>query len=99
MRKTHELARRPAPCIVESSVVDRALETDRAHATAEYLAEFRTDIESFIPIEVVESCVGDYREQMPASGLRYFGFTDPSGGSADSFTLAISHKRAIASAR
>ena len=73
-------------------VVDRALEKDRARATAEYLAEFRTDIESFVPIEVVESCVGDYREQMPASGLRYFGFTDPSGGSADSFTLAISHK-------
>ena len=30
-------------------VVDRALETDRAHATAEYLAEFRTDIEASSP--------------------------------------------------
>ena len=87
----HGASRTLNPSLLQR-VVDRALEKDRARATAEYLAEFRTDIESFVPIEVVESCVGDYREQMPASGLRYFGFTDPSGGSANSFTLAISHK-------
>jgi hypothetical protein len=28
-------------------VIDRALEKDRAKATAEYLAEFRTDLEGF----------------------------------------------------
>ena len=87
----HGASRTLNPSLLQR-VVDRALEKDRARATAEYLAEFRTDIESFVPIEVVESCVGDYREQMPASGLHYFGFTDPSGGSADSFTLAIAHK-------
>ena len=49
-------------------VVDRALEKDRARATAEYLAEFRTDVEGFVALEIVEGCVGDYREQLPARG-------------------------------
>jgi hypothetical protein len=76
------------------SVVDRALERDRAAASAEYLAQFRSDIESFVSLEVVRTCVGDYVEMAPLSKHRYFGFTDPSGGSADSFTLAISHREA-----
>jgi hypothetical protein len=53
--------------------------------------EFRDDIAQFVPYEVVTACLGDYREMAPARG-RYSAFTDPSGGSADSFTLAISHK-------
>jgi len=72
-------------------VVDRALETDRAHATAEYLAQFRTDVEGFVALEVVESCVGSYREMLPTEGLTYRAFIDPSGGSEDSMTLAIAH--------
>jgi hypothetical protein len=31
-------------------VIDRALEKDRAKATAEYLAEFRTDVEGFVTL-------------------------------------------------
>jgi hypothetical protein len=52
-------------------VIDRALEKDRAKATAEYLAEFRTDLEAFVALEVVEACVGDYREQQPAADNSY----------------------------
>jgi hypothetical protein len=63
-----------------------------ACSAAEYLAEFRTDVEGFVLLEVVESCVGDYREMLPASGSFYRAFVDPSGGSADSFTLAVAHK-------
>jgi hypothetical protein len=74
------------------SVVDRALEKDRARAMAEYLAEFRADVEGFVALEVVEECIGDYREQQPAADVNYQGFVDPSGGSEDSFTLAISHR-------
>jgi hypothetical protein len=72
-------------------VIDRALEKDRAKASAEYLAEFRSDIEGFVALEVVEACVGDYREQQAADNS-YQAFVDPSGGSKDSFTLAISHR-------
>jgi hypothetical protein len=73
-------------------VVERALEKDRARAGAEYLCEFRSDIEGFVQLEVVEGCVGDYREQQAAANTTYRCFVDPSGGSEDSFTLAISHR-------
>jgi hypothetical protein len=72
-------------------VVDRALEKDHARGAAEYLAEFRTDIEGFVSLEVVEECIGDYREQQASADNSYMAFCDPSGGSKDSFTLAIAH--------
>jgi hypothetical protein len=73
------------------SVVDRALARDRPAAEAEFMAMFRSDIEGFVTLEIVEACIGDHAEMAPLSALRYFGFCDPSGGSSDSFTLAISH--------
>ena len=39
------------------SVVDRALERDRARFTAEYLGEFRTDVEGFLTLEAIRACV------------------------------------------
>ena len=38
------------------SVVDRAIERDPAAASAEYLAQFRTDIESLLTHEAVAAC-------------------------------------------
>jgi hypothetical protein len=71
------------------SVVDRALERDHAAASAEYLAEFRADLETFVSLEVVQSCVGDHVEMAPLRAHSYSAFCDPSGGSSDSFTMAI----------
>ncbi len=76
---------------VSQSVVDAAMARDASDANAEWMAEFRADIETFVPIEVVEACVGDHVERAPLFEHVYYGFVDPSGGSADSFTLAISH--------
>jgi hypothetical protein len=73
------------------SVIDRGYEKDPASAAAEYGAQFRTDIEGFVTHEVVEACVGDHVEMAPRAGCEYNAFCDPSGGSADSFTLAVSH--------
>ena len=67
---------------LKQSIVDRALERDRSAASAEYLAQFRLDLEAFVSHEVVEGCVGDFIELPPVDGRRYFAFTDPSGGSA-----------------
>jgi hypothetical protein len=74
-------------------LVDRAYERDPASAAAEYGAMFRTDIEAFVSLESVQACVarGVY-ERPPKSNITYYGFVDPSGGSSDSFTLAIAHK-------
>ena len=42
---------------VPESVVNRAIERDPASAAAEYNAEFRSDIDSFIPREVVDAVI------------------------------------------
>ncbi len=74
------------------SVIDRAMERDPTSASAEYLAQFRTDIESFVSVEAVRACVsvGVY-EREPQRDTTYYAFADPSGGSADSFALCIGH--------
>jgi len=77
---------------VPQSFIDRKLEDDHADAAAEYLAQFRTDVEAFMNLEAVRSCIelGIY-ERAPENRHAYFAFTDPCGGSADSFTLAVGH--------
>ncbi len=75
------------------AIVDEALERDESSARAEYLAEFRSDVERLISQEVVEACTMAGRIELPPSSeIRYVAFVDPSGGSADSFTLAIAHQ-------
>ncbi|CAN5888557.1 hypothetical protein BH23PLA1_BH23PLA1_44930 [soil metagenome] len=78
---------------VPQHIVDEALAADPAHARAEYLAEFRSDVESYVRHEAVAVLVPPgCRERPPSSDIEYFAFVDPSGGSADSMTLAIGHK-------
>jgi len=78
---------------VAQSIIDEAMERDESSARAEFLAEFRSDIEAFISREVVEACIAPgVHERAPVPGIKYSAFVDPSGGSADSFTLAIAHK-------
>jgi hypothetical protein len=77
---------------VSRAVIAAAYLRDAASAKAEYGAQFRSEIESFIPIEALEACVVPGRFELgPIPGVNYFGFTDPSGGSSDSFTLGIAH--------
>ena len=69
------------------------MERDPASATAEYFAQFRSDIEGFVSREVIEACteLGVY-ERPRIRGVAYRAFIDPSGGSSDSMTLAVGHK-------
>lgn len=78
---------------LKQSVVDRAFAKDAVAASAEYGGEFRDDVSGFVTTEVVEACVDHgVTERPPRVGATYKAFVDPSGGSADSFTLAISHR-------
>jgi hypothetical protein len=78
---------------VPRSVIEEAYASDPANAAAEYGAEFRTDVEAFIPRENVEAClIPGRRELPPVSGVSYVAFTDPSSGTTDSMTLAIAHR-------
>ncbi|GBQ91484.1 hypothetical protein AA23498_1193 [Acetobacter nitrogenifigens DSM 23921 = NBRC 105050] len=71
-----------------------AYEEDPEKASAEYGAEFRSDIASFVTPEVVSACTAPGRFELPfIRGVRYRAFCDPSGGSSDSFTLAIAHEQ------
>jgi hypothetical protein len=79
------------PTIAEAFIAAE-LAKDEASARAEYLAEFRTDIESFLSREVVEACVEPgVHARPPLDGIEYVAFVDPSGGVGDSFALAIAH--------
>jgi hypothetical protein len=77
---------------VSQAYIDKKLEEDHADASAEYLAQFRTDVEAFITLEAIKACIepGVY-ERTPEHRHAYFAFVDPCGGSADSFTMSIGH--------
>lgn len=54
--------------------------------------EFRSDVETYVPLEIIRACTESrVTERAPMRGVRYAAFVDPSGGSSDSFTLAIGH--------
>jgi hypothetical protein len=58
------------------------------------MAEFRTDVESFVSREVVDAAVILGRHELPRiDGVAPVAFCDPSGGSSDSMTLAIAHMK------
>lgn len=81
------------PLIPERVVLD-AMERDESAARAEWLAEFRSDLESFVSSEALRRVVVAGRGELsPTLGeCDYAGFTDPAGGSgADSFALAVAH--------
>ena len=51
-------------------VVDRALARDPVAASAEYLAEFRSDVEAFVDRENVEACIAlGVRERAPIARI------------------------------
>lgn len=78
---------------ISQEFLDDEYERDPVSAKAEYGAEFRADIDNLVSEEVLADCVVfDRHELPPLDDLDYVAFTDPSGGSSDSFTLAIAHR-------
>ena len=78
---------------VPQRVIDEALERDLPAASAEYLAEFRADVEVYITLEAVQACMPEgLREIPPAPSVSYVAFVDASGGGSDSHVIAIAHR-------
>jgi hypothetical protein len=78
---------------ISEKIIDRALKEDYSAGRAEWLAEFREDLETFLTTETIEQAIIPERYELPRiDSVQYFAFADPSGGRADSFTLAIAHK-------
>lgn len=80
--------------LLDKSVIDQAYFEDEASAKAEYGAQFRTDVESFISREAVEAVTVPGRIELPPAHCNlYIGFVDAAGGSGrDSMTCAIAHR-------
>lgn len=78
---------------VPQSEIDDAYAADPASASAEFGAQFRNDIESYVSIEAVLACVSEGAFERPREiGATYSAFLDPSGGGGqDSYTMAIGH--------
>jgi hypothetical protein len=88
----HAPSRKLNPTL-KQKVVDDALEEDSAAARAEWLAEWRDDVLTFVNREVVEASVtSGVLVRPPLRSQWYVGFVDPSGGSSDSFTCGIAHR-------
>lgn len=81
------------PSIAQSEV-DRAIERDAHAARSEWLGEFRDDVAGFVSREQVDALVdvGVTDRGVSHDGTRYYAHCDPSGGRADSMTLAIVHR-------
>lgn len=82
---------------VPQEEIDGEFERDPASAASEFgrdgVVQFRRDIESFLDHAAILAVTApDRRELPPVAATRYYGFCDPSGGSQDSFTLAIAHR-------
>jgi hypothetical protein len=77
---------------ISEELVAAAFEEDPAAAAAEWGGQFRSDIEAFLSREAIEAVTSvGVIERGHISGQKYYAYTDPSGGSADSMTLAIAH--------
>jgi hypothetical protein len=78
---------------LDERMINRALSEDRAAASSEFLGEWRDDILGFVSAEAIDACVipGRFELLHAYTVFDYRGFVDPSGGSADSMTLAIAH--------
>lgn len=78
---------------IDEGIIKEALKDDPSAASAEWEAEFRSDIEAFMPPEFIDAVVIPGRFELPKiEDVEYFGACDPSGGRQDSMTLAITHK-------
>jgi hypothetical protein len=78
---------------IDEKVIATAYDDDPVAAAAEYGAEFRRDVEVFLPLEALEAVRMPGRLEQPFQHQhRYVGFLDPAGGTGeDSMTMAIAH--------
>lgn len=78
---------------LSQTFIDREMARDPASASAEYMAQFRSDIASFISRDVIADLTRNDPLTIPHDwSRRYVAFVDPAGGGKDEFTLAIGHR-------
>jgi hypothetical protein len=78
--------------LFDERVIAKALIDDPQRYGAEYNSEWRSDLSNFIDRDLIEAAVDrGVTVRPPQKDIRYKSFCDPSGGSGDSFTMAVAH--------
>jgi hypothetical protein len=76
----------------DARIIAKSLADDPQVFGAEYNSEWRDDLATFITRDLIDSAVDSgVTVRPPQKGIQYKSFCDPSGGSGDSFTMAIAH--------
>ena len=77
----------------DAKVIERQLASDPQLYGAEYLSHWRDDLATYLSRDLLEAAVDvGVIVRPPVDGVRYFAFTDASGGMSDSFTMGIAHR-------
>jgi hypothetical protein len=77
---------------LDDGLIAREIEKDPLAANAEWMAQFRADVETYVPLDWIQQAIIADRYELPPAGFCYSAFCDPSGGAQDSFTLSIGHR-------
>lgn len=78
---------------IPEHIVTGALARDPEVARAEWLAQWRDDLNNFIDRALVEAALDrGVLARPPVSNTHYVAGCDPSGGRSDSFTYAVAHR-------
>ena len=77
---------------ISQALIDRESKKDPSAARAEWYAEFRDDIETFLHPDVIAACSVIPGDLAPQPTVVYQAFVDPSGGRTDAMTLAIGYQ-------
>jgi hypothetical protein len=81
-------------CNVDMDWIQSQFDEDPIAAEAEYNAQFRSDVQSFVDREVIDACVIPGRFELPfIKGVRYQAFCDLAGGGSDAMTISIGHRQ------
>jgi len=80
--------------LIDKKIIDRAHKDDPASASAEWDAQFRSDLSQLIPDAEIDAAVehGRPAELPPRDGAKYHCFVDASAGRGDAFCASIGHK-------
>jgi hypothetical protein len=77
---------------LDDGLIAREMEKDPIAANAEWMAQFRADVETYVPLEWIQQATIPNRYELPPASFSYSAFCDPSGGAQDAFTLSIGHR-------
>ena len=76
----------------DADEIAEAYRDDPQAAAAEYGAQFRDDLQTFLDADLLAGLTrGSPAELPPRPGIEYRAFVDPSGGRGDAMTLAVAH--------